>query len=134
MRYELLIIVCVSFLNSLTVERGRIDKILKVSANQCENTFKGEDEEDFCECSEGGNTFLSQNNTQYRCGRCLGTLLHFLKLLLFENKNESLTRRKSSLAILFKCLFIQFSFAGKPWVGNFSCVSQIPNFFINRSK
>lgn len=116
MRYELPIIVCVSFLNSLTVERGRNDRILMVSENQCENTFKGDHEDNFCKCSGERNTFLSKNNDQYRCDNQghLGRLLLFLKLVLFENKNGSLTRRKSSLAILFKCLFIQFLFAAKP--------------------
>ena len=118
MRCELLIIFCVSFLNSLTVERGSNDRILMVSEDECEDTFYGEDEEDypFCECSGRKNTFLSQDNDQYRCRNedYLRRLLHFLKLALFADNNGLLTIHETSLAILFKCFLIQLSFTTKP--------------------
>ena len=86
MKYKLLIIFCVSFLNSLTVKRRRsYDKIFGVSKEKCENIFDGEDEGNVCECSEEKSTFLSHDNDQYSCRNktYLGRLLHFLKLVLF---------------------------------------------------
>ena len=66
MRYELLIIFCVSFLNSLTVERRRsYDRIFGVSDDKCD-MFYGHEEDNTCECSEDKkNTFLSTD--KYHC-------------------------------------------------------------------
>ena len=122
MRCELLIIFCVSFLNSLTVERGSNDRILMVSEDECDNTFYGKDEEDddkdyrYCECPGKKNTFLSQDNDQYRCRNeeYLSRLLHFLKVALFADNNGLLTIHETSLATLFKCFLIQLSFTTKP--------------------
>ena len=99
MRYELLIIFCVSSLNSLTVERRLNDRIFSVLENKCENIFHGDEEEDdICECSEDKNTFLSTHKGHYSCSNKLGRLLQFLKLVLFANNNGVLTIRKIPLA------------------------------------
>ena len=68
MRYELLIIFCISYLNSLTVERGsNYDRIFSVSDDKCGNIFYGEKEDNICECSEDNNTFLSTEKGHYSC-------------------------------------------------------------------
>ena len=86
MKYILLIIFCVTFLNSLKVERRRSnDRIFSVSEEKCENIFDGDEEDNICKCSKKKSTFLSLGNDQYSCRnkKDLGRLLHFLKLVLF---------------------------------------------------
>ena len=67
MKFELLIIYCVSFLNSLIIKRKGKDKLFGVTKEYCENMIFGKKQKGFCGCYKNNDTFLSGENQQYKC-------------------------------------------------------------------
>ena len=68
MKFELLIIYYVSFLNSLKIERQeKKDIIFGVTKDDCENTLFGKKKVNYCVCKKRNDTFFSGKNDQYKC-------------------------------------------------------------------
>ena len=67
MKFVLIIIYYVSFLNSLTIERQeKKDGIFNVTEDSCENILFGKKKDNYCVC-KGSDTFCSGKNDHYKC-------------------------------------------------------------------
>ena len=68
MKFELLIIYYVSFLNSLIIKRQKSDRIFGVEKDYCQDMYFGKKKGMDCECSFKKNgTFFSGENDHYKC-------------------------------------------------------------------
>lgn len=108
MKFELLIICYVSFLNSLIIKRQEKDRIFGVKNDSCEDILFGKKKVSNCRCSSKKNgTFLSGENDHYKCNNeeYLGRLFWILKVLLFVINDAKTIQNLLNVTFIFHTIF-----------------------------
>lgn len=110
MKFELLIVCYVSFLNSLMIERQRKDRIFGVTKKNCERIIFGKMRNNFCICGKENSTFSSRKKSdQYKCnaGEYLGRYFEILKILSFAINNEKIMLKLLIVTFLFHVFILK---------------------------